>query len=102
MAKNCDKIIGFDLDVNVVNITKINLLIESKTFMDNIICRDTLYKDMKISDEQCELMGDVLLCNEPMGITNLQHANCCDRIKDLKILEQKQNHYFYNYSWSIK
>ena len=83
--KNCDKIIGFDLDVNVVNITKINLLIESKTFMDNIICRDTLYKDMKISDEQCELMGDVLLCNEPMGITNLQHANCCDRIKDLKI-----------------
>ena len=83
--KNRDKIIGFDLDVNVVNITKINLLIESKTFMDNIICRDTLYKDMKISDEQCELMADILLCNEPMGITNLQHANCCDRIKDLKI-----------------
>lgn len=83
--KNSDKLIGFDLDVNVVNITKINLLIESKTFMDNIICRDTLYKDMKISDEQCELMGDVLLCNEPMGIKNLQHANCCDRIKNLKI-----------------
>jgi len=83
--KNCDKLIGFDLDVNVVNITKINLLIESKTFMDNIICRDTLYNDMKISDEQCELMGDVLLCNEPMGIMNLQHANCCDRIKNLKI-----------------
>ena len=83
--KNSDKLIGFDLDVNVVNITKINLLIESKTFMDNIICRDTLYNDMKISDEQCELMGDVLLCNEPMGIMNLQHANCCDRIKNLKI-----------------
>jgi type I restriction enzyme, S subunit len=83
--KNKDRLIGFDLDENVVNITKINLLIEAKTFMDKVICRDTLYKDMKITEEQGNLMADILLCNEPMGITNLQHANCCDRIKDLKI-----------------
>ena len=83
--KNSDRLIGFDLDENVVNITKINLLIEAKTHMDKIICRDTLYNDMKITEEQGELMADVLLCNEPMGIMNLQHANCCDRIKNLKI-----------------
>lgn len=83
--KNKDRLIGFDLDENVVNITKINLLIEAKTFMDKVICRDTLYKDMKITEEQGNLMADILLCNEPMGITNLQHANCCNRIKDLKI-----------------
>ena len=68
--------------------------------MDNIIVV-ILSKDMKISDEQCELMGDILLCNEPMGITNLQHANCCDRIKDLKIRETKAERYFYNYLWEV-
>tara|TARA_Y100001958_G_scaffold133922_1_gene104265 strand:- start:47 stop:2533 length:2487 start_codon:yes stop_codon:yes gene_type:complete len=83
--QNKDKIIGFDLDINVVNITKINLLIESKKFMDNIICRDTLYKDMKISEENSPLTADVLLCNEPMGITNLIHSSCCNRIKELAI-----------------
>lgn len=80
--KNHGKLIGFDKDDKVVNITKINILIESKKFLDTIVCRDTLNKDMKLTELQSELMADVLLCNEPMGITNLQYKNCCNRIKD--------------------
>jgi len=78
---NKDNIIGFDLDENVINISKINLLIESHTFFENVIKRDTLYNDMKLSDDQGELMADILLCNEPMGVKNIIHASCCNRIK---------------------
>ncbi len=83
--ENKGNIVGFDLDETVINISKINLLIESNTFFEHLIKRDTLYQDMVLPNEVGELMADVLLCNEPMGINNLQHANCCDRIKNLKI-----------------
>jgi restriction endonuclease S subunit len=82
---NQSNMIGFDIDEDVLKISSVNLLIECNTQFQNLIKRDTLYHDMKLSDEHSELTADVLLCNEPMGITNLHHALCCDRIKNLLI-----------------
>ena len=78
------KVIGFDIDETVMDMAKLNVFLETGVdFSDTLFQRDTLYTDMVLNG--LEVSGDVLLCNEPMGLTNITHANCCDRIKNLKL-----------------
>ena len=83
---NKNRIYGFDIDENVKNMAILNMLLESgelceKTFIKN----DTLYNDFKMPNDDVLEKVDIILANEPMGIKNIIHASCCDRIKELKI-----------------
>jgi type I restriction-modification system DNA methylase subunit len=85
-ALNKNRIYGFDIDENVKNMAILNMLLESgelceKTFIKN----DTLYNDFKMPNDDILEKVDIILANEPMGIKNIIHASCCDRIKELKI-----------------
>ena len=85
-TKNKNRIYGFDIDENVKNMALLNMLLEcgemcEETFIKN----DTLYNDFKLKNGEILEKVDVILANEPMGIKNIIHANCCERIKNLKI-----------------
>ena len=82
---NKKRISGFDIDESVMEMAKLNLFLETDEHFNTLVQRDTLYKDMVLSNNSEPLTADIILANEPMGLTNLVHANCCDRIKDLKI-----------------
>lgn len=85
-SKNKNRIYGYDIDENVKNMALLNMLLEcgemcDKTFIKN----DTLYNDFKLLNNEILEKVDVILANEPMGIKNIIHASCCERIKELKI-----------------
>jgi len=85
-AKNKNNIIGFDIDDNVRNMALLNILLETGEMCDKTLVKnDTLYNDLKFSDGQILHKAKVILANEPMGIKNIIHASCCDRIKELKM-----------------
>ena len=82
---NKDRIYGFDVDETVKNMSILNALLEcgqifNKTFVKN----DTLHNDYLIDKTIIDKV-DIILANEPFGLKNIIHANCCKRIKDLKI-----------------
>ena len=83
---NKDRIYGFDVDETVKNMSILNALLEcgqifNKTFVKN----DTLHNDYLIDNKTIIDKVDIILANEPFGLKNIIHANCCKRIKDLKI-----------------
>ena len=82
---NKDRIYGFDVDETVKNMSILNALLEcgqifNKTFVKN----DTLHNDYLIDKTIIDKV-DIILANEPFGLKHIIHANCCKRIKDLKI-----------------
>lgn len=82
---NKDRIYGFDVDETVKNMSLLNALLEcgqifNKTFVKN----DTLHNDYLIDKTIIDKV-DIILANEPFGLKNIIHANCCKRIKNLKI-----------------
>lgn len=81
---NKENIYGFDIDENVTNMAKLNAFLETRVQFNKLVKQDTLKNDMTINDFLLE-KADVILANEPMGIKNITHAGCCNRIKDLKI-----------------
>jgi type I restriction-modification system DNA methylase subunit len=84
-SKNKNRIYGFDIDENVKNMAMLNMLLECGEFCENtFIKNDTLYNDFKLKNGEILEKVDVILANEPMGIKNIIHANCCERIKELK------------------
>lgn len=85
-TKNKNKVYGFDIDENVKNMALLNMLLECGEFCeDTFIKNDTLYNDFKLKNGEILEKVDVILANEPMGIKNIIHASCCERIKELKI-----------------
>lgn len=79
------RVYGFDIDDEVHNMARVNLLLETGYKFDNIFKRDTLNEGL-VDDNGCEMpKADVQLINEPMGIKGLKFADCCKAIKDLKI-----------------
>jgi type I restriction-modification system DNA methylase subunit len=85
-AKNKSRIYGFDIDENVKNMALLNMLLEcGEMCEDTFIKNDTLYNDFKLKNGDTLEKVDVILANEPMGIKNIIHASCCERIKELKI-----------------
>lgn len=84
--KNKDNIIGFDIDDNVRNMALMNVFLEiGELCTDSLVKQDTLHNDMKFQNGTILEKADVILANEPMGLKNLVHADCCERIKDLKL-----------------
>lgn len=84
--KNKDNIYGFDIDENVTQMSLLNVFIETgKLFDKTIIQHDSLHKDYMIDEKTLIDKVDVILANEPFGLKNIVHAECCDRIKELKI-----------------
>ena len=77
-------IYGFDVDENLKSLAYINLLLENNEIFENIRVQDTLCGDFKINDIIIDKY-DVILANEPFGLKNIVHAECCKRIVDLKI-----------------
>ena len=85
-TKNKNRIYGFDIDDNVKNMALLNMLLECGELCENTIVKnDTLYNDFKLPNDKILDKVDVILANEPMGIKNIIHASCCERIKELKI-----------------
>lgn len=82
---NQKNIIGFDIAENVQSLAYINLLLENKEVFKNICIQDTLHKDFVTTDNIHIDKVDVILANEPFGLKNIVHADCCKRIVDLKI-----------------
>ena len=85
--KNKDNIIGFDIDDNVKNMALLNVFLEiGELANETIVKQDTLHNDMKFPHNGTILQkADVILANEPMGLKNIIHSSCCERIKDIKI-----------------
>lgn len=85
-GKNKSRVYGFDIDENVKNMALLNMLLEcGEMCEDTFIKNDTLYNDFKLKNGDTLEKVDVILANEPMGIKNIIHASCCERIKELKI-----------------
>lgn len=85
-TKNKNRIYGFDIDDNVKNMALLNMLLECGELCENTIVKnDTLYNDFKLPTGEIFEKVDIILANEPMGIKNIIHASCCERIKELKI-----------------
>jgi type I restriction-modification system DNA methylase subunit/restriction endonuclease S subunit len=84
--KNKNNIYGFDIDENVKNMAILNLFLETGQIFDRTLTKhDTLHKDFQLSDKTFIDKVDVILANEPFGIKGLKYADCCERIKKLKI-----------------
>lgn len=85
-SKNKNNLIGFDIDDNVKNMAMLNMFLETGELCnETLIKNDTLYNDFKISSDKTIEKVDVILANEPMGLSGIIHANCCEKVKELKI-----------------
>jgi len=85
-SKNKENIVGFDIDDNVRNMALLNIFLEMGELCENTIVKeDTLYRDLRFTNGTTLEKAKVILANEPMGLKNIIHASCCDRIKNLKI-----------------
>lgn len=86
-VKNKDHIIGFDIDENVRNMALLNVFLETNELCkQTLVKQDTLHCDMKFTHDDTILeKADVILANEPMGLKNIVHAECCERIKEMNI-----------------
>ena len=82
--QNQPNIYGFDVSENLKSLAYINLLLENNEIFENIKVQDTLSGDFKVNDVIIDKY-DVILANEPFGLKNIVHAECCKRIVDLKI-----------------
>lgn len=85
-TKNKDNIIGFDIDDNVKNMALLNVFLEiGELCTDTLVKQDTLHNDLKFNNGTILQKAKVILANEPMGLKNITHASCCDRIKNMKL-----------------
>jgi type I restriction enzyme M protein len=76
---------GFDLDETVKNLAVINLFLETGEIFENLFHEDTLKNDLKLDGTSKLEKAKIILANEPMGLKNITHASCCERIKNLAI-----------------
>jgi len=85
-SKNKNNLIGFDIDDNVKNMAMLNMFLETGELCnETLVKNDTLYNDLRISSDKTIEKVDVILANEPMGLSGIIHANCCEKVKELKI-----------------
>ena len=71
---------GCDTDSKVAGVCCINLFMETQgNRATNLLTHDSLYGDLP------QTGYDVILANMPFGITGIKHAECCERVKALKI-----------------
>jgi type I restriction-modification system DNA methylase subunit len=74
------RIQGCDVDQKLVAITKMNLFMETGGNIFNAVCKqDSLQNDVP------SIGYDIILANMPFGLKGIKYADCCDKIKELKI-----------------
>jgi len=74
------EVYGYDIDAKVAGIAALNMFMESGGYrFENILKRDSLYDDIPVEGV------DVILANMPFGVKSLTHAECCSRVKALKL-----------------
>lgn len=85
----CKEIHGCDTDPKVAGIARLNLFMETGGHLaENLLTHDSLYDDLPQSGYK------VILANMPFGVKQLVHADCCERVKDLKIRTTKSEPLF--------
>lgn len=85
----CKEIHGCDTDPKVAGIARLNLFMEMGGYRaESLLTHDSLYSDLQQSGYK------VILANMPFGVKQLVHADCCDRVKDLKIRTTKSEPLF--------
>lgn len=80
---------GCDTDPKVAGVARMNVFMEtSGSTPSNMLTHDSLYGDLT------QTGYDVILANEPFGLKGIKHADCCERVKDLKIRGTKSEPLF--------
>jgi len=80
---------GCDNDPRVAGIARMNLFMETGgNRPTNLRTHDSLHGDLT------QTGYDVILANEPFGLKGLKHADCCERVKQLKIRGTKSEPLF--------
>ena len=80
---------GCDTDPKVAGVARLNLFMESGgNRAVNLRTHDSLYGDL------IQTGYDLILANMPFGLKKLTHAECCERVKDLKIRGTKSEPLF--------
>jgi restriction endonuclease S subunit len=80
---------GCDTDPKVAGVARLNLFMESGgNRAVNLRTHDSLYGDL------IQTGYDLILANMPFGLKGIKHAECCERVKDLKIRGTKSEPLF--------
>jgi len=80
---------GCDTDPKVAGVARLNLFMESGgNPAVNLRTHDSLYGDLT------QTGYDLILANMPFGLKGIKHAECCERVKDLKIRGTKSEPLF--------
>ena len=80
---------GNDTDPRVAGVARLNLFMETGgSCSTNLRTHDSLYGDLT------QTGYDVILANMPFGLKGIIHADCCERVKDLKIRGTKSEPLF--------
>lgn len=75
------KIVGVQTNVLINDLTRLNLLFRAEKLNTNIINNDLLIDDIKWPNQ----MFDLIFFDLPYGLHNIIHANCCQKVKKLKL-----------------
>jgi restriction endonuclease S subunit len=80
---------GCDHDIKVAGFARLNLFMEMDgNRTTNLLTKNSLYDDLP------QTGYDVILANMPFGLKGITHAECCERVKDLKIRGTKSEPLF--------
>ena len=80
---------GCDTDQKVAGVARLNLFMESGgSVASNLLLRNSLNEDLIQSGY------DLILANMPFGLKGIIHAECCERVKALKIRGTKSEPLF--------
>lgn len=80
---------GNDTDPRVAGVARLNLFMETGGYRPtNLLTHDSLYGDLT------QTGYDVILANMPFGLKGIKHAECCERVKALKIRGTKSEPLF--------
>ena len=80
---------GCDTDPKVAAVSRLNLFMETGgNRTTNLLTHDSLYGDLT------QTGYDIILANMPFGLKGIKHAECCERVKALKIRGTKSEPLF--------
>ena len=82
------RIYGQDVINSSVCKAKMNLYVNTNMVCENLVLRNSLTNDLQNTS------FDIILANMPFGLKGVKHADCCERVKGLKIRGTKSEPLF--------
>lgn len=70
---------GCDTDPKVAAVARLNFFLETGSRSSNLLTQDSLYEDLP------QTQYDIILANMPFGVKGLKYADCCARVKALRL-----------------